>query len=146
MRVFLDTNILLDLLLERPGYEYPAEILQMHDDRKITVCQSSLSLANIAFVLRKEFGKHLIQPTIKMLCAITEIIPLDEAEIQEATLLDGPDFEDIMQLVCAVHGNCDILVTRNIKDFKISSSLLPGFKKPAICTPESFLLEFGEEH
>ena len=56
-------------------------------------------------------------------------------------MMDGPDFEDILQLVCASHNDCDVLITNNVKHFKIGRGLLPSFKMPEIMTPESFLLE-----
>ena len=139
-KVFLDTNIILDMLLERPGYEFSANLFQMHDDGKIEVLQSSLSLANIAFVIRKEFSKGCLQPTIKQLCEVSEVLSVDESTIQTAVMMDGPDFEDILQLVCASEGGCDYVITRNVKDFKITKGLLPDFRMPEICTPEDFLL------
>lgn len=139
-KVFLDTNIVLDLLLERPGYEFVANILQLHDDGKIDVCQSSLSLANIAFVIRKEFSKSLLQPTIDQLCAISTVLPVSEDTFHKAVMMDGPDFEDIVQLVCASEAGCDYVITRNVKDFKITKGLLSDFCLPIIYTPEDFLL------
>ena len=138
-RVFLDTNILLDMLLERHGFEYPAEILQMHEKGELTACQSSLSLTNIAYVLRKEFSRQLLISTINQLCSVTEVLPVDDSMVRDATMLDGPDFEDLVQTVCAVRGNCPVIITRNIKDFRISKGLLKDFPTPAVMTPEAFL-------
>ena len=141
-RVFLDTNVVLDILLERPGFQHCAKILQLYEDGAITLCQSSLSLANIAYVIRKELPRHLLSPTIQQLSAIIEIVPLDNADIQDAVLMDGPDFEDTLQLVCASRNGCDILITRNIKHFKTKKGLLEHFRMPEILTPVDYLLKY----
>ena len=58
-RLFLDTNVLLDVLLERPGYEAVLDILQLGSDGKVALCTSYLSMADIAYVLRKEYIQWL---------------------------------------------------------------------------------------
>ena len=140
MRVFLDTNVVLDLLLQREGYQMPAQIMQLHEEGKITLCQSALSLANIAYVLRKYFSPGGLAPTLKQLSCLSEILPLDESVFEDALMMEGPDFEDILQLVCASHNGCDVFVTRNVKHFNISAGLLKSFNKPEVMTPEDYLL------
>ena len=100
-RIFFDTNIMLDLIQERPGYQYAARLLQMQEDGEITVCISILSMANIAYVLRKTIPQNLIVPTLKQISSIVEVIPMDNDQLQSALLMEGPDFEDIMQAACA---------------------------------------------
>ena len=97
-KVFFDTNIVLDLIQGRPGFEYAARILQMQEDEGLTVCVSVLSIANIAYVLRKTVPAGLLIPTLKQISSILSVVPMDDGQIQKAFLLDGPDFEDIMQL------------------------------------------------
>ena len=58
-RVFFDTNIILDLIQERPGYDDAARILQKQEDGDIDVCLSVLSVANVAYVLRKTLPHSL---------------------------------------------------------------------------------------
>ena len=142
MRVFLDTNVVLDLLLQREGYQHPARLMQLHEDGKITLCQSALSLANIAYILRKCFSPGVLAPTLKQLSCVSEILPLDEQVFEDAVLLEGPDFEDILQLVCASRNGCDIVITRNVKHFNISAQPSNPFKKPEIMTPEEYLLNY----
>ena len=66
-RIFLDTNIMLDLIQERPGYEACARVLQRQEDGEIEVCLSVLSMANIAYVLRKTVPPFLVIPTLKQI-------------------------------------------------------------------------------
>ena len=137
--IFLDTNILLDLLLERPGYATAARILQLQEDGKIEACLSVLSLANIAYVLRKTLPKSLIAPTLKQISAVVTVLPMDDAQLQQALLLDGPDLEDLLQVTCAKAAGCPILLTHNIRDFHIKKGLHAAFLLPDIQTPETFL-------
>ena len=138
-RIFLDTNILLDLLLERPGYAAAARILQLQEDGKIEACLSVLSLANIAYVLRKTLPKSLIAPTLKQISAVVTVLPVDDDQLQQALLLDGSDLEDLLQVTCAKAAGCPILLTHNVKDFRIRKGLHASYALPDIQTPETFL-------
>lgn len=139
-RVFFDTNIMLDLIQERPGYEAAARILQKQDNGEITVCMSTLSIADIAYVLRKTVPASLIVPTLKQISSVVEIVPMDDSQLQQAFILNGPDFEDLMQLTCAVANGCTKIITHNPRDFRISKGLLDRFSFPDILSPEEFEL------
>ena len=137
-RIFFDTNIMLDLIQERPGYDAAARILQKQEDGELTVCMSTLSIADIAYVLRKTVPSSLIVPTLKQISSVVEIIPMDDTQLQQALLLDGPDFEDLMQLSCAAANGCSVIITHNPHDFRIGKGLLDILKMPVITTPEDF--------
>ena len=138
-RIFFDTNIMLDLIQERPGYQYAARLLQMQEDGEITVCISILSMANIAYVLRKTIPQNLIVPTLKQISSIVEVIPMDNDQLQSALLMEGPDFEDILQLSCAAAHDCSILLTHNPRDFHIRKGLSAASSLPEVLTPEEYL-------
>lgn len=138
-RLFLDTNVLLDILLERPGYEPALDILQLGADGKATLCTSYLSMANIAYVLRKEYCGGILLPTLKQISSLVEVLPMDSAQLQKAMLLSGPDFEDILQAVCAVSSGCRIILTHNVKHFTIHRGLAADWPQPEVLTPEAFL-------
>ena len=76
-RIFLDTNIMLDLIQERPDYEACARVLQRQEDGKIEVCLSVLSMANIAYVLRKTVPPFLVIPTLKQISSVVRIVSMD---------------------------------------------------------------------
>lgn len=137
-RVFLDTNILLDLIQERPGYMEAARILQRHEDGEFDICMSTLSIANIAYVLRKTVARSLLIPTLKQISSVIKVVSMDDAQLQQAYCLDGPDFEDLMQLACAVAHGCSVIVTHNPRDFRIRKGLLEDFVMPTILSPEEF--------
>ena len=137
-KVFFDTNIMLDLIQERPGYQYAARILQRQEDGEITVCISILSMANIAYVLRRTIPQNLLVPTLKQISSIVEVIPMDDTQLQKALLMDGPDFEDIMQAACAASNGCQVILTHNPRDFKIRKGLCDSLSLPMIMTPEEY--------
>jgi len=137
-RLFLDTNVLLDVLLERPGFQSALKLLQAGSDGRVSLCTSILSMANIAYVLRKTTNPGLLTPTLKQLSSLMEVLPMDAAQLDNAILLSGPDFEDVLQAVCAVQGGCPQLITRNPKHFNIQPGLLSDWTPPRILTPEAF--------
>ena len=137
--VFFDTNIMLDLIQERPGYADCARILQMQEDGKIEVCLSVLSMANIAYVLRKTVPPFLVIPTLKQISSVVRIVPMDDAQLQRSLLMDGPDFEDILQLSCAIANGCTVLITHNPRDFHIRKGLATVSTVPKVLTPEEFV-------
>ena len=137
-KVFFDTNLLLDLIDQRQGYEQVARILQKHSDGAVEVCISVLSLANIAYVLRKRNSAFTI-PTLKQISALLTVLPVGSTQFDLALMLDGPDFEDVLQAACAIENECECIVTRNVKDFKIKRGLSHLYSLPPVLSPDSFL-------
>ena len=137
-KVFFDTKIMLDLIQEKPGYQYAARLLQRQEDGEITVCISILSMANIAYVLRRTIPQNLLVPTMKQISSIVEVIPMDDTQLQKALLMDGPDFEDIMQAACAASNGCQVILTHNPRDFKIRKGLCDTLSLPMIMTPDEY--------
>jgi predicted nucleic acid-binding protein len=141
-RVFLDTNIMLDLLLDRPGCADAARVLQLQEDGKITACLSILSMANLAYVLRKTVSPLQVIPTLKQISAIVKVVPMDDRQLQRSLFLEGPDFEDILQAVCASENGCECILTRNARDFRIGKGLSESADLPLAETPQAFLARF----
>ena len=138
-RIFLDTNVMLDLIQERPGYAACARVLQRQEDGEIEVCLSVLSMANIAYVLRKTVPPLLVIPTLKQIFSVVQVVSMDDTQLQQSLLMDGPDFEDILQLSCAAAHGCSILLTHNPRDFQIRRGLAAASSLPTILTPEEYL-------
>ena len=138
-RVFFDTNIMLDLIQERPGYEACARILQRQEDGDLEVFLSVLSVANIAYVLRKTVPPFLVIPTLKQISSVVHIVPMDDSQLQQSLLMDSPDFEDILQFSCAIANDCTVLITHNPRDFHIRKGLASVSPMPTILTPEDYL-------
>ncbi len=123
-KIFLDTNIILDFLGEREGfYEASAKIMTLADKKKIQVYTSPSSISNVFYVLaRYESSKIALEKIrkFKLLCSMSVM----DDEVVEKSINSGfKDFEDAMQYFSALASNCDIIVTRNEKDFK--NALIP---------------------
>jgi predicted nucleic acid-binding protein len=107
-RVYLDTNVLLDLLGERePFYNSIAQIATLADQKKLEIVVSPISFATVNYFLSKFEGISIIDETI----------------IEKGLNSNFEDFEDSLQYFCAVNSECEVIITRNAKDFK--NSLLP---------------------
>lgn len=139
MKVFLDTNIILDLLLERDGYLPSAEIFRLQDEGKLQICVSALTMVNVAYVYKKTVGQQMAVANLKYLSALVKVLPLNGDQLQQALMLDVKDFEDTLQAVCAAQGECDCIITRNAKDFTIKKGLAKHFILPAVYEPAGFL-------
>lgn len=143
MKLFLDTNIILDILLEREGYEDSVELFRLQEEGKITLAVSILTIANVAFVYRKTVGQNAVIPNLKYLSVLAEVLPMGGDTLQQSLYLTGNDFEDILQYNCAVQGDCDAIVTRNEKDFIIREGLKPLGVYIPVYSPSGFLNAFA---
>ena len=118
--IFLDTNVVLDIVLERSEFLPEArEILLLRDDEKVDLFTSALTVANSVYFARK-FGKNHIE-TAKLLLRWFNIISLTSDQLENAALSRFKDFEDGLQYFAAreVKG-LDYMVTRDASGFKES--------------------------
>ncbi|MEE3466713.1 MAG: PIN domain-containing protein [Candidatus Cryptobacteroides sp.] len=141
MKLFLDTNILLDLLLEREGYERCARLFQLQEEGKCTLAVSILTMVNVAYVYRKTVGQDMAVVNLKYLSTMLEVLPMDNEILQSSIFKHGKDIEDVLQAMCAATGGCDAIITRNEKDYVIRDGLVKTqITLPPVFTPTSFLL------
>jgi len=120
-RIFLDTNIMLDLLGERiPFYDPIAKIASLADKGQLSIVVSALSYATVNYFLIKSEGSEVAKNKLRRFKIISEICSLDEVVIEKGLNSNFKDFEDALQYFSALNTNCSILITRNGKDFKES--------------------------
>ncbi len=132
MRLFLDTNVMLDFLGERdPFYISAAKIATLADKRSLQIVVSALSYATVSYFLTKYDGLEKTKEKLRKFKVISEICELDGLIIEKGLNSDFSDFEDSLQYFSALRTDCDIIITRNGKDFKKSE--IP------IMTPDEFL-------
>ncbi|WP_426671581.1 type II toxin-antitoxin system VapC family toxin [Mucilaginibacter sp. McL0603] len=119
-KVFVDTNILIDLLADRPPYsKFAIELFDLAEKRKVKLYTSSHSYATSHYLLKKYFGETALREILLSLLDFIELIPVDVAIIKKSLLSKHKDFEDAIQIFAAnTIANADFIVTRNIKDFK----------------------------
>lgn len=120
MRVFLDTNILLDALVERQDRHFNENasiILQLGKNGVFELFMSVLSIPTIAYVL-KNLGGNGKKSIIKNICALVTPLPALPDHIDAMLESRMDDIEDAMQVQSARTGNCDLIITRDRSDFK----------------------------
>ena len=139
MKVFLDTNIILDLLLERDGYEDSAVLFQMQEDGELKLFVSILTMVNVSYIYKKTVGEAMAAANLKYLSAMVGMLPMDGDQLQLALMMDGRDFEDALQAVCAAEAGCDYIVTRNDRDFRLRAGAVKKYRIPEVTTPAGFL-------
>lgn len=121
-RLFIDTNIMLDLLGERhPFYESAAKLATLADKKKLALVVSSLSFATASYVLSRFEQGETVKEKLRKFSIISEISKMDAETINKALNSKFTDFEDALQYFGAIESGCDILITRNAKDFKSSA-------------------------
>ena len=132
MLLMIDTNILLDVLQERePHVENSLTIWGLCDyGKSVTGCISSMSLLNIAYIMRKEITPERMQEIYISLFSAFKFIDLCESDLETAANMKWPDLEDAVMSAIAERINADYIITRNVKDFD-------GSKVKAI-TPEEY--------
>ncbi len=122
-RLYIDTNIVIDLLSRRePFYEEAANLFSLADKKIIELSISSLTVANTGFTLLRQTNSTSAKEILRKLRLIINILPLDDKIIGIA-LNDNSfdDFEDGLQYFTAIENNQDLIITRNLKDFKNSA-------------------------
>ena len=134
-KIFLDTNIILDLVTKRDGFEDACDILQIGDDGKVALCVSYLTMANTAYVARKGRTQDELYAVMESLVGLVDVLPMDEEQLKTALGIKANDLEDVLQYVCASTHQCDMIITRNAKHFAFSC--IP------VMTPKEFLSTMG---
>ena len=131
-RLFLDTNVVLDLLGERePFYASVAKIATLADKGNVNLIVSALSYSTIFYLLSKFEDSEAVKEKLRKFKVIVETSDLTDRIINKGLLSKFTDFEDALQYHCAIKLDCNILITRNEKDFKGSD--IP------VMTPDEYL-------
>ncbi len=119
MKIMIDTNIILDVLLERePFYEHSKVILEMCEKRKIHGFISASSATDIFYLVRKALSStEAAYDALGEILNIVKILTVTNDDVNKAFLQKAKDFEDCLLATCAKSNNCDAIITRNKKDF-----------------------------
>ena len=122
MKVFIDTNILIDLLGDRKPYsKFAIEIFKAAEQKTITLYATTHSLATTHYLLKKYIDEKKLRQILEGLLEYLNIVPIDEHIFRQGLKSRHKDFEDALQMIAA-SGIPEItcIVTRNLKDFKHS--------------------------
>jgi predicted nucleic acid-binding protein len=135
-KIFVDTDVVFDLLAKRePFYTYAAQLFTNADKQEVTICVSSLCFGNLNYILSKHKSAIEARKILSRFKVLVTILPVDDKIIELALNSDFNDFEDAIQYYCAIENGINILITRNLKDFK--SVRIP------VLTAEEFVKQHG---
>jgi predicted nucleic acid-binding protein len=119
--IFLDTNIVLDLLAQRmPFYTEAAKLFSLADKKKIVLSVSALCLADINYILSKQIPEMEVRKILRKFKVLVNVLPLDDKITDLALNSEFRDFEDAIQYFTAIENDQDLIITRNQSDFKES--------------------------
>jgi len=131
-KLFLDTNVVMDLLGEREQfYDSVAKIASLADKGKIQLIVSALTYSTVYYLLSRFEDREVVKEKIRKFKVIAETSDLTDKIINKGLSSKFRDFEDSLQYYSAVETDCNLLITRNVKDFKDSE--IPVF------TPDEYL-------
>jgi predicted nucleic acid-binding protein len=121
-KVFVDTNIIVDLIADRkPFSKFAIEIFSKAEENKLKLYTSSHSMATTHYLLKKYVDEKELREVLSNLLNYLNIIPVDADVIKKGLKSKHKDFEDAIQMICAYSvEKMDYIVTRNIKDFRDS--------------------------
>ena len=120
-RLLVDTNIVLDLLAERKEFLIEAqELFTLSDKKKLKLYVSSLTFANTYYILSQKLKLGNARKILRKFKVLVEVLPMDDKIIDLSLESDFKDFEDAIQYHTAMENGINIIITRNLKDFKSS--------------------------
>ena len=121
-RILIDTNVLLDYLLERqPFFEDAKRIITSCVEGKAKGSIAARSISNMFFILRKDYDAKERREILYNLCSIFDVEGIDKAKLLAGlSNEDFLDFEDCLQMECAKSYGADYIVTRNVSDYATS--------------------------
>lgn len=121
-KIFLDTNVILDLLLDRAPYsDDVAEIIEQSAHYSIELCVSSITITDTNYIIEKYEGVKTARQKTKVILDLVTVESVAESTVQKASKSKFKDFEDAVQNFCAIESNHNMIVTRDVKGFRGSS-------------------------
>ena len=131
-KLFLDTNIIVDLIADRkPFSKYVIQIFQKAESKEIELFTSSHSIATTHYLLKKYLAEKELRAVLYNLLDYLTVVAVDVDILKKGLRSNHKDFEDSIQILCASSiEKIDCIVTRNTKDFKASE--IPAYNPDEI--------------
>ena len=119
MKVLIDTNLVLDLLLNRkPFVSKAVKVFEQAETGHIEAYITANSVTDIVYILRKAYSGDQIREHLQNMFGFIKIMSVTASNVFSAFKLGMPDYEDALLVQCAKAGGVDFIVTRNKKDFQ----------------------------
>ena len=130
--VFLDINVILDIFLQRPPFYQPAALLfSAVEVKKFRGYLCALSYPTLFYILQKQLKREKAITILEKIRTVLRTAPVTEKVIDLSLSSNFRDFEDAVQYYSCIEAQCEVLVTRNTKDFP--TQVIP------IVSPQNFL-------
>jgi len=134
-RVFLDTNVVLDYILQRHPWHAEAQpVWEQIANGKMEGFISAITPLNISYIVRKSFESSIMLTLLNDLYDALEIVPLDQTILRAGLVSPINDYEDAVNEISAVQARVEVILTRDINDFK--KARLP------VLTPGDFVNQY----
>jgi predicted nucleic acid-binding protein len=119
-KIFVDTNILVDLIADRrPFIKFAIQLFSKAEERKVTLYTSSHSIATTHYLLKKYIDEKELREVLYQILEYVQVVAIDHDVVKKGLKSKHKDFEDAIQIISAYSvEKLDCIVTRNIKDFK----------------------------
>ena len=132
-KIFLDTNVLLDLIERRSGLEMAEKIVEyVSKSSAERLYVSALTMANAAYVIRRRTAQE-VKICLSECMGFCNVLPMNDMQLYEVVRNGtAPDFEDNLQIMCAEYGGCDLIITDNVSHFR-------GHTDIPVLSPEEFV-------
>ena len=137
MRILIDTNVMLDVLLNRePWVAQSSAVWQANDEGHIVGHITACAIADIFYIARRLTTLETARAAVRICLEAFEVCPVDKQTLAQAETLPGSDFEDNLQIACANLAGLDAIVTRDESGFQTAA--VP------VLTPEELLKQLEE--
>ena len=124
MKLLIDTNVILDLVLNRANAAVSADVFRRISNNSDIALITASSATDLFYIIHKEtHNSNTSYRIMEKILKITSIIPVIENDILTAMMLKWNDFEDCVQYAAARRNGIDCIITNNTKDFK--NSIIP---------------------
>ena len=121
MVLLIDANVILDVLLNRSEFVKDSSLIwKLCETEKAKGYLSSLTFANLVYIMRKQLDPEKIGDVFRKLNLIFEFVDFSVSDLTRAVEMKWPDFEDAVQSVTADRVHADYIITRNVRVFSAS--------------------------
>ena len=137
MKILLDTNIILDVALNRqPFYAESQQVLLLVYNQQVAGYISASTFSDIYYIIRKQKGRESTWDFLKRIVTFCQVATVDRSAIQMALNTNFRDFEDAIQYATAIINQLEVIVTRDPQDFPVET--------PRILTPTQLIQELTD--
>ena len=138
MKVFLDANVLIDVVQNRIDFvETSSKVLQLGLDGECELCASDITFTTVSFYARKNRTQEQLYEVLQSLRDFIDVAPSGKIAIDWALQQKSKDFEDSVQYYTALRSGAEYIVSRNVRDYPYND--IP------VVSPIEYLKKMGVE-